>query len=154
MTVPIRSSGRLDALGAAASLACAVHCAALPALVALAPAIGMSWLASERAGWAAIGVVAFIAAASLLRGQRRHGQTGPLVVAGAGVITLVLSESITGGSRPAGTVTAVAGGVLVATAHLINLRLCRRCPVCSARSKPSSRRPESEVFRAIPEESL
>jgi hypothetical protein len=37
----------LDRLGAAASLACAAHCAAMPLLVSLLPLVRLSFLAKE-----------------------------------------------------------------------------------------------------------
>jgi MerC mercury resistance protein len=39
---------RLDRLGAAASLACAAHCAATPLLAGLLPLIEMGFLVSEQ----------------------------------------------------------------------------------------------------------
>ena len=46
--MPPKSSRQfLDRFGAAGSLLCAVHCAALPALLALAPSLGLSFWLSD-----------------------------------------------------------------------------------------------------------
>ena len=74
----------LDRFGAAGSLLCAVHCALLPALLALAPSLGLSfWLSDgvERA------VVVFVTAGIFLLGGRLLGLSAQRVMgAFAGLI--------------------------------------------------------------------
>ena len=42
----VDTGGTLDRVGMSASLACAVHCAPLPSVLAAPPAIGLAWLDS------------------------------------------------------------------------------------------------------------
>jgi hypothetical protein len=115
----------LDRLGATGSLVCAVHCAALPLLIALLPAIGVSaWLGHgfER------GFVAFatlLGAFSLAMGYRRHRRVralGMLAVGLAALWTAVLYPPLHEALLPH-AVAMTFGGTLVGMAHVINLRL-------------------------------
>jgi hypothetical protein len=127
----ITEGNRLDRLGAAASLACAAHCAAMPSLVGLAPLVGMGFLASEQTEWVLIGLSLGIGSLSLLPSYaRKHRQWRPLLLFafGAGLIAVVrlLVEE---GSRLEATTMAL-GALLIACAHMANRRLCRSCTTC------------------------
>jgi hypothetical protein len=82
----------LDWLGAAASLACAAHCAAMPLLVGFLPLVGMDFLTSEQIEWALAGLSLGIGSLSLLPSYaRKHRQWEPLLLFafGAGLIIVV-----------------------------------------------------------------
>ena len=133
--------GLLDRVGATGSMLCAVHCAALPLVLAIAPAIG--------AGFASHGFeVGFIAFASglgltsLVLGYRRHrvGRALLLLVPGIALLwTAVLFEPLHA-NLIAHAVAMACGGSLVAVAHLLNLRLAHghlrvaACEDCAARA--------------------
>ena len=113
----------LDRVGATGSLLCAVHCAAVPLVLAVAPAIG--------AGFAnhafEIGFIAFaslLGLTSLVLGYRLHrvGHALALLAPGiallwCGVLVDALHEDV---FRHA--VAMALGGSMIATAHLLNLR--------------------------------
>ncbi|HEY2344422.1 MAG TPA: MerC domain-containing protein [Xanthomonadaceae bacterium] len=123
-THPHAHRSLLDRIGATGSLLCAVHCAAVPLVLAVAPAIG--------AGFANHGFeIGFIAFASLLGltslvlGYRLHriGHALALLVPGiallwCGVLVDALHEN-----PIAHAIAMATGGTMLATAHVLNLRL-------------------------------
>ena len=127
------TSERLDALGASASLACALHCAALPFVVTLLPLSGLAFLADDRFEWAMMGAAAAIGVASLSWGYRRHRSMRALMLL-SGALTLLVVGRIAeeGAWEVPGTVAMVVGGLALAGAHALNARLCRQCPTCAA----------------------
>lgn len=126
MSSPFRSW--LDRLGATGSLVCAVHCAVLPLLIALLPALGLSaWLGDgfER------GFLVFataLGASSLVAGYRRHRMLGALSLLLPGLLLLwvaVFYGPLHHHAVPH-AVAMTTGGTLVGLAHLLNLRLNHR----------------------------
>jgi hypothetical protein len=122
---------RLDQIGAAASLVCAVHCAAMPLLIGLLPLVGLSFLAGEQTEWALAGLSMGVGSLSLIPSyERKHRRRRPLLLFafGAGLIIAgrLLAED---GSRMEAPAQAL-GALLIACAHLINRRLCRSCAAC------------------------
>ncbi|MFT3756894.1 MAG: MerC domain-containing protein [Pseudoxanthomonas sp.] len=115
----------LDHFGAAGSLVCAVHCALLPLLIALLPAIGVSaWLGDgfERAF---VIFATLLGVFSLFMGYRRHRVVRALGVLALGLATLwlaVLYAPLHHSLIPH-AVAMTFGGTLVGVAHVINLRL-------------------------------
>jgi MerC mercury resistance protein len=126
----------LDRVAAAASAICVLHCAAVPFLFLLVPALTLSlrsWsdphhglaialLATLRWERLVVAGALLIAAFSLIVGYRRHGRAIPLftgMVGGA----LLLGAAIGGLDQPLWTHTTlmIAGGGLLSTAHIINL---------------------------------
>jgi hypothetical protein len=132
----ITEGDRLDRLGAAASLVCAVHCAAMPLLIGLLPLIGLGFLAEERTEWALVGLSIGVGSVSLIPSYaRKHRHWRPLLLFafGASLILIVrlLAEE---GSRMEAILMAL-GALLIACAHMINRRLCRRCADCHSASE-------------------
>ena len=121
----------LDRLGAAASLACAAHCAAMPLLAGLLPLLGLGFLASEQAEWWLIRLALGIGSLSLLPSYaRKHRQWRPLLLFAFGASLIVAVRlSAEEGSRLEAPTMAL-GALLIACAHLINRRLCRSCAAC------------------------
>ena len=121
-------SERLDQAGMTASLLCAVHCALMPLAITLLPLLGLSFLADSRMEWALVVLAAVLGTTSLTVGYRQHRSTNALRVLFAGLAILVagrLFETYAVGQWAVGVV--VAGGVIIAIAHSINLRLSRTC---------------------------
>ncbi len=114
----------LDRIGATGSMLCAVHCAALPLVLALMPALGAGL---AGAGFE-IGFIIFASAmalSSLILGYRRHRAWRALLLLVPGLISLwsavligPLHHNVIGHA-----VAMAIGGSLIATAHLLNLRL-------------------------------
>ena len=115
---------RADRLGFAASFLCAIHCALLPLALALLPALGLGvggWIDFDQ------GFVVFatlLGLTTLTLGYRRHRgfHAWLLLVPG---LALVWAGAFTPlhdhGLAHAAIMTV--GGLLLAAAHLVNLRL-------------------------------
>jgi hypothetical protein len=119
-----KPKGLLDRLGATGSMLCAVHCAALPLVLALAPAIGAGFASPTFE----IGFIAFasvLGLTSLVLGYRRHRVGRALLFLVPGIALLwaaVLIEQIHH-NLIAHAVAMASGGTLIAIAHVLNLRL-------------------------------
>ncbi len=115
-----------DRVGAAASFLCAIHCAALPFVLALLPLLGLGFLADHRFERAFVVFACVLALVSLLSGYRRHRRGAPLRLALPGLALLLLGVTV-GESHSIAVHSALVtcGGLLVAAAHFINLRADR-----------------------------
>lgn len=121
----VRQSSLLDRLGATGSLLCAIHCALLPALIALLPSLGIAaWLDDgfER------GFVAFATLLGLFTivwGYRRHRAVRALwlLLPGLGVLWLATGYEALHHAVVPHAIAMTLGGTLVGLAHLANLRL-------------------------------
>lgn len=127
-TVQARSDlgERADRIGAIASTLCAVHCASWPFVLALLPALGSSFLASE---WLERGFVLFATAlviGSLGLGYRQHRKAAAAALAapGLGLIWFGSFGPLHHDVVPHAVLMTL-GGLFIASAHLINLRLKR-----------------------------
>lgn len=117
----------LDRLAAAWSLLCAVHCAVLPLVLALAPALALGVLWSEQTERWTVIVVSLVGLVSLGGGWWRHRSVWPLTLLSAGLVLMWSALLVTHihESVPAHALAMAAGGVIVAAGHLLNLRLVR-----------------------------
>ena len=118
----------VDTTGACLSVACAIHCLSMPLLIAALPLIGLGFFATERAELALITGAIGLAIASLAWGVRLHRNWRALLI-------LIVALAFIATSRTAveGTFEVVfysIGGVLLASAHLVNRHLCKTCPAC------------------------
>ena len=125
----------LDRLGITASMACALHCALTPVLLALAPSLGLAaW--NERWEPALLAFVTVLALCTMGWGSHCHRrfEAWGLLLPGlvlAWVAHLALGE---GHLHRTGLVL---GGLLVAAAHVWNQRLTHRprpCTGCTPRT--------------------
>ncbi len=121
---PSRTLRQADRVGFAASFLCAVHCALLPVAVALVPAFGLNlggWVDLDQAF---VVFATLLGATTLTLGWRRHRafHAWALLLPGlglvwAGAFTRLHDHTLTHAA------VMVAGGLLLAAAHLLNLRL-------------------------------
>ena len=125
---PLSSPG-LDAWGMLASGLCAVHCLAIPILLALGASAGVVWLETPWLEGVLLITAIGLAAQSLIGSYRReHHRTVALWVAGAGFLVLIASRLTHEDLEH--YLTAV-GGFTIATAHWINWKLRRQvCAEC------------------------
>ncbi|SEM17070.1 MerC mercury resistance protein [Luteibacter sp. UNCMF331Sha3.1] len=124
--VPRRWWHAADRLGATASFLCAIHCAALPFVIALLPLIGLSFLADHRFEAGFVGFACVLASFAVVSGYRRHRRRLPLMLAAPGLLLLILGVTfLHGGSLLAHSILVTCGGFLVAAAHFVNLRVDR-----------------------------
>lgn len=115
---------RADRVGFAASFLCAIHCALLPVALAVLPAFGLNiggWVDIDQAF---VVFATLLGATTLTLGWRRHRafHAWVLLIPGlalvwAGSFTHLHDHTITH------AVVMTIGGLLLAGAHLLNLRL-------------------------------
>ena len=118
----------VDNTGACLSFACAIHCMAIPLLVTMLPLIGLGFFATERAELVLITGAIGLAIASFAWGVRLHRSWRALLI-------LIVALAFIATSRTAvedtfEVVFYSIGGILLASAHLVNRHLCRTCPAC------------------------
>jgi len=115
----------LDRFGATGSLLCAVHCAALPLLLALAPSLGVSFWLGDRVEVSIVVFVTLLGLSSLVLGYLRHKAMHALALLLPGLALLwlgLLYDPLHHSTVPHAVVMTL-GGTLVGIAHLVNLRL-------------------------------
>ena len=126
MPKPSRSSFHLaDRFGFAASMLCAIHCAALPVVLALLPSFGIGVWLGEGFEQAFVLFATLLGLFTMAWGYRRHRAVRALwlllpglAVLWVGVLYTPLHETLV-----AHAVAMTLGGTLVGLAHLANLRL-------------------------------
>jgi len=124
MHSPSLSLRKADRVGFAASFLCAIHCALWPWLLALAPAFGL-----ELGGWidldqAFVVFATLLGVSTLALGWRRHRgfHAWMLLVPGLALVWVGAFSPLHTHSISHAVVMTV-GGLLLAAAHLVNLRL-------------------------------
>jgi len=123
-----KSSESLDAVAMGISALCVVHCLATPILLVLFPIIGGTLFASHAFHALLLLLVLPTSTVALYLGYRRHGAPLALRLGVLGMGILLVAAALgpeilgDGGERA----TTSAGGVVLAVAHFINLRRCRR----------------------------
>jgi hypothetical protein len=112
-----------DRVGAIASFLCAIHCAALPFVLALLPLLGLEFLADHRFERGFVLFACALALASLTGGYRRHRRPLSLLLALPGLALLLLGVTVAEQySIVMHSVMVTCGGLLVAAGHFVNLR--------------------------------
>ena len=114
-----------DRAAVVASVACMVHCLALPLIVAALPALATILTLPAAFHFWLLAFAIPTAALALLRGRSQHGAWWPTVAGAAGLALLA-----TGALMPesaAETVVTVSGSLLLVLAHVANWRLRRAC---------------------------
>ena len=115
---------RIDRFGAFASMLCAVHCALLPVVFGVLPALGLGFLANHVYEQAFVGFAILLASVSLWFGLRKHGSYIAFLFLVPGIILLIIGVVIGSDHANSGHAVIVSiGGTLVAVSHLANLRL-------------------------------
>jgi hypothetical protein len=120
----------LDALGFSASALCAVHCFAMPFVIALLPIVGLSFLAHPafEATLLILGLV--IGALSLSHGYFRHHRNfAPISVLSIGFSFIAIGHIQFFEDYEFLIVSS--GACLVACSHLLNLRLMKHEKQCA-----------------------
>jgi carbon starvation protein CstA len=115
---------RVDRFGALASMMCAVHCALLPLIFGVLPALGLGFLAKHGFEQAFVSFAIVLASISLIYGMRRHGSYQAFLFLVPGIALLVIGVVIGSNHSDPWHATVVSiGGTLVALSHVINMRL-------------------------------
>lgn len=109
----------LDFIGFSASVACALHCAALPFILTLAPLAGLEILDNPWVEYAFIAASLIIAVSSLSHGYRKHHhKPESLITVAFGFLLIGVGQLIHAEAWEIPLMAA--GGSIVALAHLIN----------------------------------
>ncbi|MGB0135287.1 MerC domain-containing protein [Dokdonella sp.] len=115
---------RIDRFGAFASMLCAIHCALLPVVFGVLPALGLGFLANHVYEQIFVGFAILLASISLWFGLRKHGSYLAFWFLVPGIVLLVYGMLIGSDHANSGHAVVVSiGGTLVAISHLANLRL-------------------------------
>ena len=87
---PINSTWK-DWLGIVASIGCAIHCAAMPFVIAYLPSLGLSFLADESFHqWMALACF-LIAMFAFVPGLFKHGSWVPVATGGVGLLLITVA---------------------------------------------------------------
>lgn len=118
----------VDNTGACLSFACAIHCMTMPLLVTFLPLIGLSFLASEPAELVIIGAAIVIALGSVVWGVRNHRNWHAFLILVVALAFIAVAHMAAEGIYE--VILHSTGGILLASAHLVNRHLCKTCSVC------------------------
>lgn len=121
-----------DRVGATASFLCALHCAALPFVLTVLPALGLGFLGDHRFERVFIAFASVLALTTLVRGYRRHRMPGALCLLAPGLVLLWTGAWIfdTESSPFLHASLVTLGGCGLALAHIVNLRLTHLFGTC------------------------
>ena len=127
-----------DFVGFSASLLCALHCAALPFLLSLAPLAGLQWLKTPKVEYTFLLISLGIACYALVPGYRRYHQKPlALIIVTAGFLLIGMAHFFLLEAYEA--VFTAGGATIVALGHLVNrkhiVRVRRGTPNCLAGPK-------------------
>lgn len=127
--------GWADWAGMIASIGCAIHCAAMPFVVAYLPALGLSFLADEAFHkWMAVGCFA-VALTAFVPGLRRHGQLTPVTIGSVGLVMISIAAfGFAGECCP----TCESSATPVASASTVVCTTSTGCPHCASESLPAT----------------
>ena len=114
----------LDRTGFWLSAGCAIHCALMPFAAGALSLVGAKFLAGEAAESILLGTAAVVAALSLWGGCRHHTQVRPVLFLLSGFALIVVGRTYLADITWAERVAVVSGAVCIASAHLVNWRLC------------------------------
>jgi MerC mercury resistance protein len=113
---------RYDRLAIGLSVACLVHCIALPVALLLAPTLGPVMLGTESpVHWVLLGLALPVSVYALWHGYRAHRQVVGLWLGALGLVIMLVAVSHVF-DRSLETVLTVIGVTLLLVAHLLNLR--------------------------------
>ena len=116
-----------DALGIAASIACAIHCAVLPLLMTSLPIFGINIIKNTAFEYGMIFLAAGIGVYALRHGfQKHHHKKTPVLLFTIGIILLLLKQSIEKNIL----VFLIPAVILIVTAHILNYLHCRKANHC------------------------
>ena len=118
------NSGRLDQLGITASIACAIHCAALPLVVTYLPLIGLEFLANVWVEIIMIVLSLCIGAWSLSGSYKRHHNVVPILILVSGFALIAMGHFLL---HELESFLIPLGGCTIAVAHYLNWRLSKSC---------------------------
>jgi hypothetical protein len=120
-----------EALGVAASVACAIHCAVVPLFITSLPLFGVNIIHNVFVEVLLLGVAFIIGFVTLWHGYKKHHHHwGTLVPFSVGMALFTANQFV---KFPYSSFVFVVPAVgLIITAHLLNHRFCRKANHCHA----------------------
>jgi ABC-type iron transport system FetAB permease component len=116
-----------DALGIAASVACAIHCALLPLVLTSLPILGVNIINNIWFELMMILIALFIGIYSLRHGFKKHHHNKlPIIIFSSGMALLILKQ-VLHAQQIWFLIPAV---ILIVTSHYLNYRDCRKDGEC------------------------
>lgn len=124
-----KESSSVDLFGIAASIACAVHCVATSAAMALLPQYGYAVRESDLVHQLFAGFVAFFCLVSIYRGYIRHSDIRILLLFGLGLALVITATFLLppGVDEIYETAVLCLGSLTLITAHILNIYRWARC---------------------------
>ena len=116
--------GNLDKIGITASIACAIHCAALPVIITSLPLLGLGFLANIWFEMGMISLSLIIGTYALLSSYPKHKKALPILVLVGGFLCIGSGHLLIENME---SILIPTGGILIAAAHLINWRHTKIC---------------------------
>ena len=118
----------LDKIGIAATSLCAIHCLLLPFLLPILPMVGAGFLAQDEFEHGFLLGTMFLGFIALYSGYKRyHNQLYPFIMLFSGGFIYWNKDGLGDAAEP---LVVVVGASLVVLAHVVNMKLCRRCTDC------------------------
>lgn len=127
----LHEKGILDYTGAAVSVACAIHCLAMPFLITALPLLGLTFLADELTEMVFISVSILIAIITFFPAINKHHKIQPLLFFIFGIAILLSSHFFFEDDLFWRSLTVLLGAISITTAHLLNYSHTKNCKVCS-----------------------
>jgi len=112
----------LDGLAISASGLCLVHCLALPAMLIVLPTLAGALALPDDFHLIALLIAVPTSLVAIAFGYLHHRRPLPALLAGIGLMALTAAAVLVHDQRSEAAVT-VAGSLLLAAAHMVNLRL-------------------------------
>lgn len=119
-----RKDDLIEGIAVGATIACLVHCLALPLLIAVIPIIPAVLPIPEHFHAIALGLAIPATGGALFAGYRRHRVAAPLFAGITGLLLLTLGATLWE-ATPLETPVTVLGSLCIAAAHLVNWRYRR-----------------------------
>lgn len=128
-----------DKLAIGLSVACAIHCLALPLFVSIMPAYLATTVSDESFHFWMATVVVPISVLALTLGCKKHKS---ILIVGLGLfgLALLIGAVILGEDYLGETLEkllTLGGATIIAVSHLWNFRLCHASEKCECSAKPS-----------------
>ena len=117
----------IDRIGSWLSLACVVHCLALPVAVGVFPLLGLQLLEDERIEIGFLVIGATFALIATLWGLHRHGAVRMVAIFSAAIGVMLWVYQM-GEETIEGRLVLAAGAFALFISHRLNRRLCESCP--------------------------
>jgi hypothetical protein len=119
-----------DRVGIVLATACFIHCVAGPVLLSVAGFAGLIGTSEKMERWFLTGSVLMGTISLIPSYRRRHRQPICLAIFLVGIGLLALRHQVQSKTIPVEPIAAGIGACLIVSAHILDLRLSRRCQCC------------------------